>query len=97
MPDEKAVGYKNVIIRPQIPEGVEWVKSSKETPYGTVRSEWSVSGDTAVLNVEIPANSTATLVLPYSAEECEVCGELTSAKGGVVALASGKYTIKVKR
>ncbi len=97
LPDEKAVGYKNVIIRPQIPSGVEWVKTSKETPYGTVRSEWRVDGEDVVLDVEIPANSTATLVLPYSAEECEVCGVATSAKGGAVALASGKYTVKVKR
>ena len=45
----------------------------------------------------LSANSTATLVLPYSAEECEVCGEATSARDGVVALVSGEYTIKVKR
>ena len=55
LPDEKAAGFKNVRLRPQLPAGVEWVKSSKVTPYGLVRSEWKVEGDKMIFDVEIPA------------------------------------------
>ena len=49
-------GYRHVQIRPQRPEGLEWVKVSKETPYGTIRVEW----DAESLDVEIPSGVTAT-------------------------------------
>lgn len=49
-------GYRHVQIKPQRPEGLEWVKVSKETPYGTIRVEW----DAESLDVEIPSGVTAT-------------------------------------
>ena len=32
LPDEKSAGYKHIILKPQIPQGVEWTKVSKESP-----------------------------------------------------------------
>lgn len=34
VPDE--AGYRKIGIRPQLPQGVEWVEVRRETPYGTV-------------------------------------------------------------
>jgi len=33
-------GYRTVLIDPQCPEGVDWVKVTRETPYGTIKVEW---------------------------------------------------------
>lgn len=98
LPDEAAAGFKHVILRPQIPNGVEWVKAAKQTPYGKVRSEWSVSVENIVFDIEIPANSTATLYLPVEAAECVVDGQ--SVKLGndrTVEFNSGVYQVVVEK
>ena len=96
LPDEKAAGFKNVVLRPQIPQGVEWVKTSKETPYGKVRSQWRVEGDKMLFEVEIPANSTATFYSPVAAAECLLNGQSVALENNCVELASGVYRIEIK-
>ena len=56
IPDEP--GYRHVTIDPQVPEGLEWVKVSQETPYGTIRVYRH--GDT--LEGELPVGVTATVL-----------------------------------
>ena len=56
LPD--APGCRHVTIDPQVPEGLEWVKVSMETPYGTIRV--SRQGDT--LEGELPVGVTATVL-----------------------------------
>ena len=56
IPDEP--GYRHVIIDPQVPEGLEWVKVSLETPYGTIRVHRH--GDT--LEGELPVGVTASVL-----------------------------------
>ncbi len=95
LPDENAAGFKNVKLRPQLPSGVEWVKSSKVTPYGLVRSEWSVEGDKLTFDVEIPANSTATFYSPVNASECELNGEKVALTNNTINIGSGVYKIVI--
>ncbi len=92
-PTEEAVGYKCMDIRPQIPEGMQWVKVSKETPYGTVMSNWRVEEAQTVFTVSVPANASARFHLPMKAKECMVNGEIQSVTDGVIELASGNYEI----
>src|SRR5690554_3158608 len=40
-PDENVPAYRKVLIQPQIPEGVIWAKSFKETPLGKLSDNWS--------------------------------------------------------
>ncbi|HPF03914.1 MAG TPA: family 78 glycoside hydrolase catalytic domain, partial [Bacteroidales bacterium] len=62
-PDEKAPGFKNVILRPIFPEGLENFRATHEGPYGTIISEWKQAGDAIEYHTSIPPNSTATLLL----------------------------------
>ncbi|MBR5483267.1 MAG: family 78 glycoside hydrolase catalytic domain [Alistipes sp.] len=97
LPDENAAGFKNVKLRPQLPSGVEWVKSSKETPYGLVRSEWSVEGDKMIFDIEIPANSTATFFSPVNAAECELNGAKETLADNAINLGSGIHKIVIAK
>jgi alpha-L-rhamnosidase len=97
LPDANAPGFKNVIVRPQIPTGVEWVKTSKQTPYGKVRSEWRVDGDKVIFDIEIPANSTATFHSPVAAAECTINGVSTTLNGNAISLASGVHKIEISK
>lgn len=47
-------GYKTVLIDPQCPEGIDWVKVSRETPYGTIKVEWRREKHGVKTLVELP-------------------------------------------
>ena len=51
-----APGYRHVILDPQVPEGLEKVEVTKETPYGTI----VVKRDGRKLHFELPVGVTAT-------------------------------------
>lgn len=97
LPDAAAPGFKHTILRPQIPAGVEWIKAAKETPYGKVRSEWSVGAEKVCFEVEIPANATATFYSPVAATECTLNGVATKIDASGLALKSGVYTIEIAK
>ncbi|MBR4994503.1 MAG: family 78 glycoside hydrolase catalytic domain [Alistipes sp.] len=96
LPDAESVGFKHINLRPQVPAGVEWVKTSKQTPYGTVRSEWQQS-DKLYFEVEIPANATAAFFSPVDAAECVVNGTTMAMENSAIELGSGVYQIVVER
>jgi alpha-L-rhamnosidase len=57
-------GYGRVTIAPTPGEGLDWVKASYDSKRGTIRSEWRRDGDAMVYRVGVPANVTATVMLP---------------------------------
>lgn len=63
-PDEAQPGYKHINIRPQIVEKIDWVKVSKDTPYGKLYVSWEKKGAKLEIDVVIPVGSTATLYTP---------------------------------
>lgn len=77
-PDETQPGYKHINIRPQMIKNIDWVKVSKDTPYGKVSVNWEKSGDLLELDIVIPTGSTATLITP---------------DGKSIALTSGTHNI----
>lgn len=88
------IAYK---MEPVFPEKLNYVNASHVSPYGRIGSSWKRDGNKLEWNVEIPANTTATIKLPldfhvqvdagqagiHSVEEAD--GKL------VVELGSGKY------
>ncbi len=63
-PDEQNPGYKHFIIKPYFPEDLTWVKTSTESRYGRIESNWERNGDAVSFSVRIPFNTTAKVVLP---------------------------------
>jgi len=64
--DEDYPGYKHFIIRPIITDSLSYAKSYFNSMYGTIRSEWSRSGNQIELNITVPPNTRATLILKTS-------------------------------
>ena len=54
-------GFSHVTIAPQYPEGLDWVRVSKDTPYGTIYVRWDRLESGIALHVDIPAGVTATV------------------------------------
>ncbi len=63
-PDESQPGFRNVILAPKFVEGLDRFEAAHRGPRGTIVSSWSRTGMSIAYTVTVPANSTATVVLP---------------------------------
>ncbi len=62
-PAPSADGFDQIIVNPQTPAGLEWVKCSYNSIRGKIVSNWSRHGDQIKFEIEIPVNSTALVSL----------------------------------
>lgn len=63
----RAPGFSKVVIKPQPAGDLSWVNCSYESVNGTIVSNWKKEGDIFELQVTVPANTTARIYLPSSA------------------------------
>jgi alpha-L-rhamnosidase len=57
-------GFREFVVEPLTPDGLEEVEAEWPSPYGTISSHWRQAGDALSLNVEVPVNTTATVSVP---------------------------------
>jgi alpha-L-rhamnosidase len=69
MEGNTAKGYRQTHIEPHIPQELSFVNASVETVSGKVVSNWKKEAGSFIHEIEIPANTTATVALPVSAVE----------------------------
>jgi alpha-L-rhamnosidase len=62
-----APGYKSIRIQPHPTAKLNYAKARYESGYGLIESGWERSRDHIIVRVTIPANTTATIVLPGAA------------------------------
>ena len=72
-PDPEQPGYKHFFVDPQPCNGIEWVRATKPTPYGTIGIE--ITG--SKLKLTVPENTTATVFPNTSRERTLPAGEWT--------------------
>lgn len=95
-------GYRHVLIHPRPGGGLTWARASHESMYGVISSGWKKDGDQLTMEVEIPANATASLHITGKPEQIYINGSSLAQSGlsyrtteeGVVAeTGSGRYKI----
>ncbi len=104
-------GYEKIIIHPHPPQPgsnpdhppIDWVKAHYDSIHGRIVSNWRMGRHQFKLEVEIPANTTATVFLPTSSTDGITEGGTPLAKAGgveflrledgraVLAVESGNY------
>jgi alpha-L-rhamnosidase len=57
-------GYKAIVIKPTIGGKLTFASADYETNYGKISSHWKVDNGAVSLDVEVPANVTATVYVP---------------------------------
>ncbi|WP_418262452.1 glycoside hydrolase family 78 protein [Flavobacterium faecale] len=62
--DENHPGFKHFFIQPEIVGDMTFVKSSYESVYGKIVSNWEKNDSQLIFTIEIPANTSATIKLP---------------------------------
>lgn len=81
-PDIDNPGYKKFRIAPQVVGDLTYVSASTETLYGKIAVDWNLKNGIFTLNVQIPVNTEATIILPNKEE---------------VTAGSGKHSFSIKR
>lgn len=61
-------GYHKIRIAPSYDCGLNYVKGSLKTPYGTIKSFWEKKEDGISVEVTIPVNTSAVVTLPDGTE-----------------------------
>lgn len=61
-------GYKTSIIEPHTDCGLTYAKAELKTGYGMLSSSWTKLDHVVQLNIEVPVNTTATVVLPKNVD-----------------------------
>ena len=84
-PDPAQPGFKNILLRPNFVKGLGSFEAKHRSPYGMIVSKWEVKRNQVTYSIEVPANSTATLLLPDNVKGDK---ELT--------LEAGKHTLKLQ-
>lgn len=62
--EEESVGYKKSTIKPHIGKGLTRAEASYLTRFGKLSAGWKIDSNKLLLNIEIPANTTATVYIP---------------------------------
>jgi len=102
-------GYKHIKIQPHIGGGLTNASASLQTYYGKASSGWKIEGDKIIMDIEIPANTTATVFVPASNKEAITENgnavssskdlQVTGTENGYVILKvnSGKYHFEISK
>lgn len=88
-------GYKDIIIKPEIGGDLMYAKGSLLTNYGLVSSSWKIEKNKLILDVEIPANTNATIEFPTNKIET-VKENKTSINAKSKKVGSGKYHFEME-
>ena len=93
-PDESMPGYKHFTIAPRPGGGLDWAKSDYTSIRGRIVSAWRIENQQFQLDVSVPANTTATVILPASDATAikENESALETAEGILRVQTTGKVT-----
>jgi alpha-L-rhamnosidase len=91
---EAAPGYKEIKIAPRLGGKLTHASVELKTPYGPAKSSWSIAEGIFKLDIVVPANSSAQVILPQAVAKkiTKVIKQISNAGDDVrVGLGSGSY------
>jgi alpha-L-rhamnosidase len=89
-------GYKESVIKPELGGGLTYAKTSLDTPYGKISSDWRLDSNAFTLQIDIPANTIASVILPIQGfKQIQQDGQVIT--GDRVRVGSGKYVFTLTK
>jgi alpha-L-rhamnosidase len=62
--DKTSVGFKKIIMKPSLPDNLQFVNASYKSIHGSINSNWKKSDNSFEWVISIPANTSATVYIP---------------------------------
>lgn len=106
--DDTAIAFKQIVMKPSFPEGLNEVNASYQSLYGTISSHWKKENNDLIWNIQVPANAKAVLYIPAdSMDDIKEGGKAANKsesihflkmekRNAVVEIGSGRYSFIVK-
>jgi alpha-L-rhamnosidase len=95
--NENAPGFSSILITPHFVKQLNYASASYQSIHGLVSSAWKRSNGTDyTLDIKIPANCTAEIILPDSVSEVKMNGQKVWTKNNRVITPSGDYRLEIK-
>lgn len=69
MYDTQCPGFKHVLLQPRFVKELDDAKAEYNSPAGLIKSAWKRKGNSIILDVELPANISATLITGSKKQE----------------------------
>lgn len=99
-------GYRHVIIKPEPGGSLIWAKGTYHSINGAIAVSWTKDREKFELDIQIPVNTVATVILPVLGKKIAVNGSTTKKTPGVhfinedegekkLLVQSGRYRFKV--
>jgi alpha-L-rhamnosidase len=63
-----SAGFKQIEMKPLMPEGLDFVNASHHSPYGLIRSEWKRKDGKFTWKITVPCNSSAKIYVPANSK-----------------------------
>ena len=107
-PDEDCTGFRHIIMNPSLVGELTSAKAYRKTMYGRISSDWKIEGGVFSWDIEVPANTTATVYVPATGLSAVTEGgkpvegrdgvKLARVEGDRVVLevGAGKYSFRAK-
>ncbi|BAV05163.1 Alpha-L-rhamnosidase N-terminal domain-containing protein [Filimonas lacunae] len=102
--EESATGYQQLVIRPQLVNGIDHAKATYQSVYGPVTSGWQQNSAGVVFDFDIPGNASATVYVPVPAggkilQNGKALQQVVRSGKGVVkiALGSGLHKLEISK
>ena len=67
--DDKAVAFKEIIMKPSFPDGLNEVNASYQSLYGIISSHWKKENNNLKWDINIPANTKAIIYIPAASAD----------------------------
>lgn len=105
---DNSVAFRDIVIKPSVVGDLTNANTSFETPYGTIKTNWSKNTKSFNLDVVIPTNTTALIYIPAKKSQKIMennqaitkvkCVKFIRTEGdfSVLRVGSGEYHFKVK-
>ena len=92
-PDEKYPGYQHIYIDPQIPHGVTWANTTKESSYGSIDVNWDLKGNRLIMHISLPVGVNASVAIPENASYGTINSHEVKLNKSHLSLSTGDYDI----
>ena len=87
-------GYRHILIQPQVVRDLRWAGATIETLRGVVSCSWNYSPNRLALDVSVPVNSDAKIVIPLAVHRL-IITDVVIRGGGRVVWEKGQYVAGV--
>jgi alpha-L-rhamnosidase len=95
-PDREHPGFEQFVVRPIVPDGLDWVRASVESPRGRIEVAWRRDGDRVEFDLIVPGNSRARLHTAHNVPLAPSAGQAAEESRGAL-FGPGRHTAACQR